>query len=186
MSAGKRSGSRQASKKMAFCGLITALSVTVMLTGGLIPIATYCAPMIAGVFLLPVLMEFGQKTAWTTYGATALICVLLGIDKEAAFFYMFLGYYPVLKWNLDRIKKRPLRLMTKLFLFSAAIALMYLVLGFLLNMSAIMAEFANMGVWLTILFLVMFDACMLLYDRLLLPFAILYVQRLKPRIKFLR
>ena len=71
---------------MAFCGLLTALSVTLMLAGGMVPIATYCVPMAAGLLLLPILIEFGKKTAWTTFAAVALIALLLGIDKEASFF----------------------------------------------------------------------------------------------------
>ena len=39
--ANNRSRSRRQSSKIAFCGLMVALSVALMLTGGLIPIATY-------------------------------------------------------------------------------------------------------------------------------------------------
>ena len=86
-----RSRSRKESSKIAFCGLMVALSVVLMLTGGLIPIATYCAPMAAGLLLLPILLEYGKKASWTAYAAVSLISLLLGADKEAAFFYLFLG-----------------------------------------------------------------------------------------------
>lgn len=84
-----RSRSRKESGKIAFCGLMVALSVVLMLSGGLIPIATYCAPMAGGLLLLPILLEYGKKPAWTAYAATSLITLLLGADKEAAFFYLF-------------------------------------------------------------------------------------------------
>ena len=96
--ANNRSRSRRQSSKIAFCGLMVALSVALMLTGGLIPIATYCAPMASAILLRPILLEFGKKAAWTAYAAVSLITLMLGIDKEAAFFYLFLGYYPILKW----------------------------------------------------------------------------------------
>jgi len=171
---------------MAFCGLVSALSIALMLSGGIIPIATYCVPIGVSIFLLPVCMEFGAKTAWITYLSTALICVLLGIDKEAAFFYVFLGYYPIVKWHFDRVKRIQLRYVVKIAFFSSAIIVMYLILGYLMNMGALLAEFKQMGVWLSALFLVFFDVCMLLFDRLLLPLAILYVNRLRPRLTFLK
>ena len=186
MATSNRNKSRQQSAKMAFCGLMAALSVALMLTGGLIPIATYCAPMISGVLLLPILLEYGKKTAWTAYAAVALISLFLGFDKEAAFFYLFLGYYPIVKWEIDCIKKKALRICAKLLVFNAAIILMYAVLGFVLHMDAVVAEFREMGTWLLLVFAVMLDACMLLYDRLLMPLTVIYVNKLRPKLKFLR
>ena len=185
--AGKNRGtSRTQSGKMAFSGLMAALSVALMLTGGLIPIATYCAPMICGILLLPLILEFGRKTAWTAYAAVALITLVLGIDKEAAFFYLFLGFYPIVKWDVDKIKSKPLRLVTKLVIFNAAVALMYTVLGFVLNMTVLVEEFTEMGSLLLIAFVVLFNLCMLLYDKLLTPMAILYLKKLRPKLRFLR
>lgn len=180
-----RSRSRKESSKIAFCGLMVALSVVLMLTGGLIPIATYCAPMAGGILLLPILLEYGKKAAWTAYAAVSLITVFLGIDKEAAFFYIFLGYYPLLKWEIERIKNRHLRLPCKLLVFNLAVISMYVVLGFLFNMQAIIQEFTQMGSVLLILFLIMLNICLLLYDRLLFPMVYLYANRIKPRLTFL-
>lgn len=183
--ANNRSRSRRQSSKIAFCGLMVALSVALMLSGGLIPIATYCAPMASAVLLLPILLEFGKKTALTAYAAVSLIVLMLGIDKEAAFFYVFLGYYPILKWEIDRIKNRRLRLPCKLLVFNVAILLMYLTLGLLMNMTAIVEEFTQMGTALLIAFVVTLNICLLLYDHLMLPLVYLYVNKLKLRLKFI-
>jgi len=180
-----RSRSRKESSKIAFCGLMVALSVALMLTGGLIPVATYCAPMAGGLLLLPIMLEYGKKAAWTAYAATALITLLLGADKEAAFFYLFIGYYPLLKWEIERIKNKKLHLPCKLLVFNVSIVLMYIVLGFLLNMQALIQEFTQMGSALLIIFLLMLNLCMLLYDRLLFPMIYLYANKIKPRLKFL-
>jgi len=177
--------SRKESSKIAFCGLMVALSVTLMLTGGLIPIATYCAPMAAGLLLLPIMLEYGKASAWTAYAAVSLITSLLGTDKEAAFFYIFLGYYPLLKWEIERIRNKRLRLPCKLLVFNLSIAAMYCILGFLLNMQAIIQEFTQMGTVLLLVFLLMLNACLLLYDRLLIPMIYLYANKIKPRLRFL-
>ncbi|MBQ8618637.1 MAG: hypothetical protein IJ418_14160 [Clostridia bacterium] len=183
--ASNRSRSRKESSKIAFCGLMVALSVVLMLTGGLIPVATYCAPMAGGLLLLPILLEYGKKAAWTAYAAVSLITLLLGVDKEAAFFYLFLGYYPLLKWEIERIKNRRLHLPCKLLVFNVAVIAMYLVLGFLLNMQALVQEFTQMGAVLLIVFLIMLNFCLLLYDRLLFPMIYLYANKIKPRLRFL-
>ena len=41
--------------QIALCGVLGALSVAILAMGGLIPFATYCAPMLAGIALVPVL-----------------------------------------------------------------------------------------------------------------------------------
>ena len=182
----RRGESRRQSAKMAFCGLMVGLSAALMLAGGIIPIATYCAPMAAGLLLLPVMLEYGKKTAWTAFAAAALLSLMLDADKEAAFFYLFLGYYPIVKWALDRIKRKPLSVFAKLSLFTLATVLMYAMMGFLLGMDAVIAEFREMGAAMLALFVVIFNVCMLLYDCLIAPMAVLYVRRLKPRLSFLR
>ena len=186
MSTGRINSSRQQSMKIAFCGLLVALCVVLMLSGGLIPIATYCAPMAAGILLLPVLLEYGKKTAWTAYAAVALITLMLGIDKEAAFFFLFLGYYPIVKWQLDRIRKAPLRVLAKLGVWNISVVLMYAVMAFLLHMDAVVAEFAEMGAVMLVGFALLFDFCMVLYDRLMMPLVFLYANRVRPKLRFLR
>ena len=176
MAGQNRSGSRKQSGKVAFCGMMVALSVALMLTGGLIPIATYCAPMLGGILLLPIMLEYGRKTAWTAYIATSLIVLTLGVDKEAAFFYLFLGYYPIIKWNIEKIGKKPLRLALKLVVFNAAIFLMYAILGFVLHMDAVVAEFTEMGTWLLFLFAVLMATLFLPQVVLNIPQFLMYRQ----------
>lgn len=185
MAGSNRADSRRQSSKIAFCGMMVALSVALMLTGGLIPIATYCAPLMCGVLLLPIFLEYGKKTALTAYAATSLIVLILGIDKEAAFFYIFLGYYPVIKWNLDKLKNKPLRILVKLIIFNTAVFAMYAVLGWILHMDAVVAEFTEMGIWLLAGFVVLLNICLLMYDKLLIALTIVYVKKLRPKLHFL-
>ena len=51
---------------------------------------------------------------------------------------------------------------------------------------AVYDEFRDMGVWMTGVFVLLYEGCMLVYDWLLLPLAAIYVQRVRPRLKFLR
>lgn len=183
---GNRSSSRQQSGKMAFCGLIVALSVVLMLSGGVIPVATYCAPMFAGILLLPILLEYGRKAAWTAFAAVSIISLVLGIDKEAAFFFPFLGHYPLLKWEIERIKSKPTRFAVKLAVYNVCIIVMYAFLGVLLHMDAVVSEFTEMGTALLVGFIIVFNLCMMMYDKLLAPLVVLYVKKLRPRLRFLK
>ena len=72
-----RKKARHQSAMIAFCGMTVALSVVLLLLGGVIPVATYAVPMLAGLLLLPALLEFGLKAAWMTFFTTALLSLLL-------------------------------------------------------------------------------------------------------------
>ena len=178
--------SRYQSSRNEFCGLMAALSVVLMLSGGLIPIATYCVPMMAGILLLPIMIEHGKKSAWTTSAAVSRIVLLLGIDKEAAAFYLFFGCYPLIKCEIDRIRNKLFRFLIKLFVFNIALLAMYALLGIILNMDALVQEFLVMGPWLLLLFVLFFNLCLFLLDRLLVPLIMLYVHRIRPRLRFLK
>ncbi len=175
-----------ASVRVAYCGMAVALSVVIMLLGGLIPVAVYAVPLLCGLVLLPVKIEFGDASAWATFAATALLSLILGIDKEAAFFYLFIGYYPLVKWKLDSIRRRPVRLLAKIALFAGTIILMYSCLQLLFPMEAFMQEFHEMGTVMLCGLLVMYVFAMLLYDRLLMAAVMIYANRIKPKLPFLR
>ena len=181
MSNNRQSG-RENSRRIAFCGMMTGLSAALMLSGGLIPIATYCAPMAAAVLLLPVKFEYGNRMGWVAYSAVALLSLFLSADKEAAFFYMAIGYYPLIKWDLDRLHGPLQRLMAKLAVFNLSIGLMYAVLCFIFPIPAIVADFSGMGPALLFGFALVLNLCMLLYDRLLYPLSLLYWERIRPRL----
>ena len=186
MATSQRNTARRQSMMVAFCGMATALSMVIMLLGGVIPAATYAVPMLCGLLLLPILIEFGQTAAWTTFAATALLSLLLGLDKEAAFFYLFLGYYPIVKWRLDKLRPQARRIIAKIALFAVAIGVMYRLLYLLFPLAAFMEEFREMGAAMTALFFAAFVGCMLLYDRLLPGMVAYYANRVRPKLKFLR
>lgn len=129
---------------MALGGTLAALAVVIMTLGGMIPLATFCCPVLACFLLVPVLLQCGGKIAWAWYGAVALLSVLLGPDKEAAGVFAALGYYPILKPWLDKLPKA-LGFLCKALLFNCSIVLMYLVLIWVMGMDALGAEFREAG-----------------------------------------
>lgn len=168
------------SKRMALCGMMVALAMVIMLMGGVIPLATFCCPVLASLALVPVLMESGRKWTLMAYAATAALGLMLSPDKESALLFAFLGYYPALKPGLDRIKAKPLRILAKLGIFNLAAGAMLLSIAFVLRMDAVMAEYTAMGVAGGLLFAILANVTMLLYDRMVLIMAVVYLKKLRP------
>ena len=119
-------------KRIALCGVLAALAVTVMVLGTIVPVGTFCCPAVAGLLLIPVLDLCGVRLALGWYAAVSLLSLLLAPDREAALLFLFLGYYPVMQPYFARIPVRALRPCAKLLLFNAAVLLLYgLVCGLL-------------------------------------------------------
>lgn len=153
---------------------MAAAGTAVMLLGALIPVFTYCSPLLASLFLLPVIYICGKKSAVMVWAVTALLSLLIGADKEAAFFYLFFGWYPAAKQGIDRIGQKVLRFVVKLLLFSALAVAMYALTCYVLGIEEIIDSFSDKA-WVNILFLAAVVLCMMLFD--------LMLKRLAPRVR---
>ena len=170
------------SRKMALTGMLCALAVVLMMLGGVIPLATFCCPALAGLMLIPVFVECGEKLSWCAYAAIAVLSLILCPDKEAALLLTFIGYYPILRWRLDQLRSRLLRVVAKLGVFNLAVLAMYALSILVLQMDQILREYQEMGLALTIACLLIGNITLLLYDRLIAVMTALYVNRLRGRL----
>lgn len=153
-----------ASKPTALGGVLAALAVVIMSMGGLIPVATYVCPAICMILLNVVRKLCGNRYAWAWYGAVSILGLLLGPDKEAAAVFLFLGYYPIVKPALDRLK---LKWLWKGLLFNISILVMYWLLMHLFGMDQLTKEFEEMGTLLLIVTLILGNMVFLMVDRML-------------------
>ena len=153
---------------MALGGVTASLAVVVMCLGGMIPLATYILPMLVCIELELIRTKLGKRGGWVWYCAVSLLALFLCPDKEAAAVYLFLGYYPLIKPVFDR-KKHPI--IPKRLLFNAATLTMYALLIHLFGMAALAAEFAEMGIWLTAVTLILGNVCFFMLDRVLTMFS---------------
>ena len=128
---------RNHSRKIALGGMMAALAVVIMSLGGLIPIATFVCPMLCMLLLAFVSRMCGNRIGWAWYGAVAILSLLLGPDKEAAAVFVFLGFYPIIKPRMDRMK---LSRLWKLLLFNVLILAMYALLIHMFGLEQIAAE----------------------------------------------
>lgn len=155
---------RTPAANVALGGVMAALAMVVMSMGTLIPVATYVCPMLCAVLLQMVLKICGQRIAWAWYGAVAILSLLLAPDKEAAAVFAFLGYYPIVKPKLDRLKGKWL---WKILLFNVSTLVMYWLLMHIFGLDQIASDFEEMGAVMTVIMLILGNVTFFLLDRLL-------------------
>lgn len=155
---------RNAAKEIALGGVMAAVAIVIMCLGGMIPLATFVCPMLCCLMVKLVLTLCGQRIAWAWYGAVAILCALLGPDKEAAAVFVFLGYYPIVKPKMDKL---PLKWLWKVLYFNIVTLAMYALLVYVLGMAELAAEYREMGVILTVVTLLLGNLVFVLLDFLL-------------------
>lgn len=171
------------SGRIALCGVMGAMAIVVMLMGSIIPIATFCAPMISSVLMMTVAIECGIKPALMLYAAVSLLVLILLPDREMAMvFFFLLGYYPMLKVYLERIKSAVFRLLAKLAIFNGAVFALYSTLLYIFPIQALVEEFACIGKGFVAVLLLMGNIAFLIYDRALVAMAQLYQIKLRPKL----
>lgn len=154
------------SRQAALCGLMAALSVVILSLGSILPFATFACPMLAMICLLPAVISCGARTSLVVYAAAAVLSLLLCADKELACFYLFLGWYPALRPQVNRLP-RVLRAALKCGLYTLAMAAMYALLLFLFQMEALVAEFSEYSAWMIVGLLALGNITFLFFDRAL-------------------
>ena len=124
--------------------------------------------MLCAMLQFIVLRTCGNRIAWAWYGAVSILSLLMGPDKEAAAVFVFLGYYPILKPRMDKMK---LPWLWKGLLFNASILAMYGLLIHLLGVGQIVSEFEELGKWMTALLLILGNVTFFLLDKVLDKYA---------------
>lgn len=152
---------RNSAKNVALGGVMAALAVVIMCMGTIIPIATFICPMACMVLLTVVMKTTGTRIAWAWYAAVSILSLLFGPDKEAAAVFVFLGYYPIIKPWID---KRKFPFLWKLSFFNAAIFAMYTLLIHLFGMASIAEDFAELGMVMTVVTLILGNVTLFLLD----------------------
>jgi len=163
----------------AFCSMMTALSVVLLLLSSLVPGATYSAPILGMLPLIPALSEFGSRPALGVYAVAAVLAVLLIPDKETAGIYLVLGYYPVLRPVLNRIRLSVLRTLTKLAVCTLSVTALYATLYLLFQSDMSTAEFPRYSKAVLAALLVCGNVVFLLLDQALNRLTILWYHRIR-------
>jgi len=168
---------RKKTHELALASILAALAATLLSLGGVVPLATYAAPVLASAALLAAREDCRPSLAWGCWAVSAALGLLLSADKEAALLYAFLGWYPLLKPRFDALRPRALRVGVKLLLCAAVVGAMYALLLWVFRLEAVVEEFAAASpamLWTTVL---LGAAVFLVYDLALTRLTYLYKKR---------
>lgn len=164
------------SVRLAFCGIITALSTLLMFLTGIITIGTYTLPALSGLLLSVVVIEAGPSWAWAVYCATSVLSFLIAPDKEAVLlFIIFFGYYPILKLYIEKLQNKLLSYVLKFIVFNISVITAFYISVYL--MSVPKESFTVFGVYLPWMFLIIGNITFALYDFAFSNLIGLYFQR---------
>ncbi len=168
--------------KTALGGIVSALSVTLMLLTAVIPFMTYAIPLLAGALLILMVIEINKKWALVVYVAVSLLAVFVVPDKEAATFYVaFFGYYPIIKSSLEKHLPIVVEWIVKLVIFNAAVIGAYFVSVKILGIP--FEDMQELGKYGIPIVLGLANLTFVMYDILLTKLVTLYIHKFRKTFK---
>lgn len=174
------------SLKLAFCGVVSALSLALMFMALVIPALSYTLPAVCGMLLMAVAAEINRRAAFAVYICVDILGFILSPEKSAVILYiLFFGYYPILKSLIEKISARVLEWAIKILVFNAAAVAVYYTAALVLTVSN--DFFGLSGSAAMLLLLGMLNIAFVLYDVALTKLAALYMLKFHPKIgRFLK
>ncbi len=163
------------SGKVAFCGMISCLSVVIMLLT-VIPTLEIGLPALAGALLMLPVIECGMRWGIGGYCTVSVLSLLLAPSLESKLlFLVFFGFYPILKALIERLQSAPARWMLKLAVFNVTVGgLYYILLRFTMLLDA--NDFTFFGVYLPVVLLGIGNVVFVLYDIALTRIVTMYLR----------
>lgn len=169
------------SYRVALGGIVAALCILTMFLAGILPALYIVLPMAAGILMMIMVAEVNVKWAVLTYCAVGILSMIVTFDKEAALlFVLFFGHYPILRFYIQKIRLKILRLAVKFLIFSICIILFFYVTVYLFGLDQMLNEmngFGKYGAWIILLVMNLIfvlydynlDLCYKVYRRRIMP-----------------
>ena len=166
------------SREIALCGMLNALAVVLMNLGSLVPLATFCTPLLAMLVLLPVLEEYGPRMGWAAWVSVSILSLLLVTDRETALVYVFFGWYPMVRPKVAAIKSKVLRFGVKLLICNGLIFTLY---GLVLRLMGLTADLLESTRLMNALLLILGNLVFFLMDLVLQRMTLVWTVKLRKR-----
>lgn len=162
------------SSKCAIGGIVSALSLVLMISVAIVPFLTYALPAMAGALVIFIVIEIDKKWAFGVFSAVGILAFLLVHDKEIAMMYIaFFGYYPIIKAVFEGKLHPVVSWILKVAVFNVTMVAAYLVLIYLLGLQ--IDEITEYGAIAVPLLLGMGTVAFILYDIALTRIISLYM-----------
>lgn len=166
--------------KIALCGVLSALSVAIMLFS-YFPSMTYAVPAIAGMVFIILVVETDYKWAFTAFGATSVLVLLLAEPEAKLMFVAFFGYYPILKGIIEKLRRPVVEYILKFLIFNTVMIAAYLLIIFVFQTPLeALGDFGKYSLWVL---WGLGNLTFLMYDFAVTCIVGAYIRRLHPRLK---
>lgn len=153
------------SQQVALCGVVAALCTLLLFMTGMFPFSTYALPALAGLLMVTVAVETGASWAFTLYVAVSILSLLMTPDKEAMLmFIMFFGHYPITKFQLEKIKFKPLVVLLKFICFNFCIIISYIIIIYIFQIPDVLTDFGDFGKYSVYILLGLGNVLFMIYD----------------------
>lgn len=154
--------------------MLAALAVVILLLGSLIELLDLSAAAMASLVIMVAVIDLGIGYAAGVYAVAAVLSVLLFPKTATIVFAAFVGYYPIVKVYLDRIKPRLLQYTVKLAIFNA---FLFGILWLVEQLLGAGNDWSALGVPLYVLGNLTF----LVFDLAIARLSLFYIRKIKSR-----
>lgn len=169
---------------VSLCGIMCGLALVMMFFLSMIPAFEYVSPAVSGVLLWVVYERLGAKYGIISYIAVGLLSLMFTPNYEASLMFIFLlGYYPILRDYIMKLRLAALRWIVKLIVYAASATVCYWLLINLFNMKQLLEDIGEFGEYGALILLGMGAVAFVLYDIFLGLYRPFYEQILKPKIQ---
>ncbi len=173
---------KELSFKVALGGIVSALSLVLMIISGVAVSLEYAIPMVTGALLMVLVVEFSKGFAGIIYVVVSILSLLLLGNKEPAVMYlMFFGYYPILKSILEQKLKKISCWIIKYLIFNISMVASYFVVTRIFMIS--FDDIKEFGKFALPLLLLAGNILFFMYDVLLTRLVSIYIYRWQKHIK---
>ena len=127
--------------RVSLGGVISSLCVFFMFCSNLFPMLNYTIPTFAGFLMVVMIVETNAVWAFTTYASVSILSFLVTPNLEAALlFTLFMGYYPILRVYLQKVRNPALRWAIKLLVFNTAVFVFYMLFQYVFMTEDMLTE----------------------------------------------
>lgn len=173
-----RETSAAKTKKLAICSALSALGVVTLTLGSLIGVLDISMAVIASLFAIIAVIEYGKSAPWLVYATTSVLALIILPQNSSAWMYvLFFGYYAIIKEKLER-RNKVFSWVLKEIIFNVALAAI-LIAGKLL-----LYKNTSEPIIIYIALVALCELVFPIYDIALTRLISLYVYRIRTRFKF--
>ena len=169
---------------VSLCGVMSGLALALMFILGMVPSFEYISPAMGGMLIWIIRKHLGVKYGLVSYIAVGILGLLVVPNYEATMMFLFLlGYYPIIREYLQKIKLKIIQWIVKLAVFAVPSVGAYMVLIYLFGMEYLLEDANEFGKYGSLVLLGLGAFAFILYDIFLGIFIPFYDKFIKPKIQ---